>query len=761
MIEKANGSRECRTLLLSDDPTQTDRFGAHSRVASAITSLILEEKGGQSIGLIGPWGSGKSSVLRIAESASKDKIAFFVFDAWAHQNDPLRRTFLEKLLTFVQENHWLEASQTWQDERSKLAGVVDEQTISSEQILTLQGIVAAGSILLFAFFAQIFSLDKLLGRGWQYRIAFVGLVGMIATLLILLATVILARKERKTIWGVLLNKGSEVKRIRTTKTPEPSSIEFQNLFSKILTESFSKRKTPLVIAIDNLDRVSQSDSFSMWSALRAFLELRSFRHSEWLQSVWLLVPFDPTIIKAWTMQTEPDSEEAQSFIEKTFQVTFQLGKPIVSDWQDFMLSQLAEALPDHDPSDFEDVLRLLQTPFAIRLRPETPRQIKFFVNRLGAFHRQWHDEVPLVMQCLYIHFLTRQNFNIVNALQTPHDESIFGGPMPVGLLPAEWRDWIAALHFGVPRDRARSLFLNDAIITAVESDKESFFDDQELVPGFLRAFEEVLTYRAISWAKNGAVSLAYSARVVTAFATRLDATFISRLMRTLSLACKEIENWSDLNLQISGGIVALLKWNKSEDFDKLIVNSLSRSAPRISDTAVSSRQVSGWIDGLAEVFKQCAERNRDTLQLYSIPTNSYPLYEAMVEAAEQQGSLPQFRELARVRETGAILSHIQSILSQERTFSSPALSVLKALVANYPTLKYSTLIVPLDGIFSRSPTGEQPGQNTALHGLLLLTGKGVDKNIRDAASQQLSSLVTNGMVASSLASAKKPRMPLQ
>ena len=96
----------CTTRLLDDAPSNIDAFGAHQRIANALSDLIQHEEGGKTIALTGSWGSGKSTVVRLLSSALSETSAnegtakVFVFDAWAHQGDPLRRTFLEHLIDF-------------------------------------------------------------------------------------------------------------------------------------------------------------------------------------------------------------------------------------------------------------------------------------------------------------------------------------------------------------------------------------------------------------------------------------------------------------------------------------------------------------------------------------------------------------------------------------------------------------------------------------------------------------------------------------
>ena len=95
---------KCPSHLVPDAPASKDQFnGPHARVALAMADVIRSERGGQSIGLSGSWGAGKSTVITLLRSALETDSNFrvWVFDAWAHEKDPLRRTFLETLIGFL------------------------------------------------------------------------------------------------------------------------------------------------------------------------------------------------------------------------------------------------------------------------------------------------------------------------------------------------------------------------------------------------------------------------------------------------------------------------------------------------------------------------------------------------------------------------------------------------------------------------------------------------------------------------------------
>ena len=147
-------TNQCVTNLLPDEPTTHDIFGSHGRVASAIAELVSSEPVGRTIAITGPWGSGKSSVLRIVKERLAEMADVFIFDAWAHEGDPLRRTFLERLIDFLTEGHpELELAQIMKD----LLLRKKTQELTTTPLLTLEAKLAAVALLLVPVGLAIFS----------------------------------------------------------------------------------------------------------------------------------------------------------------------------------------------------------------------------------------------------------------------------------------------------------------------------------------------------------------------------------------------------------------------------------------------------------------------------------------------------------------------------------------------------------------------------------------------------------------------------
>jgi len=143
--------QKCRSNLLPDQPANVDEFGSHQRVANAIFTLINDETGGKAIALIGCWGSGKSTVVELIRKNFQDRLDshIFLFDAWAHQGDPLRRTFLEQQIESLQQVGWLKAPE-WKATLERLARKLritetkKTPTITKGQIWSAFSVILAG-----------------------------------------------------------------------------------------------------------------------------------------------------------------------------------------------------------------------------------------------------------------------------------------------------------------------------------------------------------------------------------------------------------------------------------------------------------------------------------------------------------------------------------------------------------------------------------------------------------------------------------------
>ena len=153
----ANGPAvtRCPTCTVDDAPASEDVFGSHAPIAAAVRELITTEPGGRTIGLEGGWGSGKSTVVRLLNDRLDGSGAHVVvFDAWAHEGDPLRRSFLETLIKSVSAKGWI-GEQSWAERSENLARRRRVEHTRPVSRIERPAIIAAAGAALFAILVPL------------------------------------------------------------------------------------------------------------------------------------------------------------------------------------------------------------------------------------------------------------------------------------------------------------------------------------------------------------------------------------------------------------------------------------------------------------------------------------------------------------------------------------------------------------------------------------------------------------------------------
>lgn len=315
--------------LLSDVPSKIDEFRkqqAHEKIARAISKLLIQSSTAGTIALIGPMGSGKSSTIEmLKEIHQKDAkyVRIFVFDAWAHQGESLRRIFLEKL-----GNYLLSESSTAADKQrdrewnNKLQSITVVQETSRESAVpTPWGIALAAAIFLTALGLLFLSQESRAGMAIVEFARNLPLLpkldnpDKVGTFFLILAIIVMLGAAL-VFWGlpILLNRfglfstsaslARQIVSNTTIRTLDPSSIEFAELFKFLMRKWESRysslpvqeRKWKLLIVIDNLDRVPNEVVWNLWSTLQVFIETRinnqESEEPDWMKNVWILAAFD-------------------------------------------------------------------------------------------------------------------------------------------------------------------------------------------------------------------------------------------------------------------------------------------------------------------------------------------------------------------------------------------------------------------------------------------------------------------------------------
>lgn len=616
---------KCRTKLISDISSTNDSFGPHERIAQAIAELISNEEGGKSIGLEGGWGSGKSTVINlVAQKVSDQKdSSILLFDAWAHQNDPLRRTFLEQIIETLKKDKWIEPKH-WDEKREELA---KRRRITETR--TYPKLTKLGKLLLVSAFAVpigiafisaglrdnvSLNLTSGLPFAWNFII---GLCLTLLPLIVLLLRIGWAQwslrsrgssaassEENHDIWAILAQKFVANTQTETIETPDPTSVEFENLFTGLMQEALAPPGRKLVIVLDNIDRVNHDDALAILSTLQTFLQYNERQNSDWLKKLWVIIPYDPSGLKhLWESRTAGGADTvALSFVDKRFQIRFEVPPLALSDWRSYLMELLRTAFPDHDPQseDFHDVYRVLLTEKTGKnIYSPTPRDLKIFVNQIGAIHRQWQDQFPLAHVAYYV-LLHRNETNVTEALLNGRiPELKFGGILGTGI-----HDNLAALAFNTDVPSARQLLLRGPLENALSAgDAERIKELASYPKGFWEVLEQI---DFNIWTKTEGHKIANSAWALVesrAFESAQPAVK-SSVIKAIGKASLTVNSWLPLNSNTAPRIASLVRLTQDHSVEQRILAVLSGDSGTEEKTQIDLSSIADWSDGIIVLLRE-------------------------------------------------------------------------------------------------------------------------------------------------------------
>lgn len=421
--------------ILHEEVSSDDLFPdkTHQHATNTIYKLIESSNKGITVGIEGSWGSGKSTVVemlkdRILENQNK-KTLFFLFDAWAHEGDPLRRIFLESLIAEIDpgcNDKYLTELTEEISCRTKTVEVMTEKKTSKlgSLIFVSAFLVPIGATILSAL-----DYSKLL---WFWQEGFesfnhTSVIGMLfssAPLITLALWGIFGEKNKnnKRKWDFMESDSIENYVQDITEEGERTSIEFEKYFEKILNhalgETPEKKYQKAIIVIDNLDRVGAEHAAAIWSTLQTFFQHRSKTNKnnpDWMDRLWFLVPYDRDgLARIWDKNINESnndsiSELSKSFLSKNFQVITEVPTPVMSAWYDYCVNCVNKSLEPWPKDQIKIVVKTFQR-YSSRLDSSpTPRRIHNFVNQVGVLGIRWGGIMSAESIAMYA--ISRQDYS--------------------------------------------------------------------------------------------------------------------------------------------------------------------------------------------------------------------------------------------------------------------------------------------------------------------------------------------------------------
>jgi hypothetical protein len=627
--------KKCRTVTINDVPEKKDAFnGPHEKVATAIYQILIsdEEVGGKMIGLEGGWGSGKSTVVSLIQKKLevKTNVAVFYFDTWAHEGDPLRRTFLESLIRFFRDKSWVDKNH-W---RKRLQLLSKRRRITKTKTIpkpTKLGFLIAISALLVPIGAP-FVTDALKNGVtintnqpiyWQFVFGML-LICMPICIVIGNAAKLAFQWLKKSkeqrqkekaekndpnsepkpsswaFWG-----GSSVTEIYndTTETPEPTSIEFEDTFTDLMASALPNDSgKKVVVILDNLDRVDADYALGIWSTLQTFLQQRHHKEEQWFEKLWILVPFDRKGLSNLWAKGQNGATVANSFIDKSFQLRFEVPPMITSNWKEYLFDLLRQALPDHSDADFNEIYRVYNSCSLHFKESPTPRQLKIFTNDLGSIHRQWEDKFPLSHAAYYV-ILKKRPGDIIQHIISWEEQS---KKIEV-LLGPELKESLAGLAYNVDGETGLQLILKAPIKEALAGNKPDTLKKlmEKHKGGFWVVFEEIITEEIADFDAGTLANLSSCILSAEIFTGKKQHE-IDEIRKRIKLAAENHSSWSINTKELSGGFKAINTLVSDVDFSSTIFEK-ARNTVKVINTGETPISNEEFIENLSDILSFASE----------------------------------------------------------------------------------------------------------------------------------------------------------
>ncbi len=317
---------------LRDDPPSLEAGGDAFHIKTAVeglSKLLVAADPPFVIGLTGEWGTGKTTFAQAVCANVATTMDTCWVDLWSQDISELRRTLLIEVGSAGAED--LTAARIEQAGSLDSALRTSSSTIEPPE-LKLSPVIKPtrknvlrpvwGVLLLVLIIELILFLDILPGT---------------KTLVPLASTVLGA-----IIVFAVLNSGLVV-RVRSTQrsiAPAKESVQLHDAFRAIVRQSEHHR--PVLVVVDNLDRLPADDALRTLSEIRAFVEMQDSR-------CLFLIPVDRDALTSQLKHVLRDDRAARDYLDKFFNLDLAVSPPVAPDLRQWTLDRASRIFPRLEP----------------------------------------------------------------------------------------------------------------------------------------------------------------------------------------------------------------------------------------------------------------------------------------------------------------------------------------------------------------------------------------------------------------------------
>ncbi len=311
---------------------KNDKFG-HIHYAKALFSIIENHTPPFSIGLLGEWGTGKSSIKELCikeflnTKEGKKKYFWIDFNAWRYESEDVRKSLLRHLYRKISNDkkekllkQKLYSITTDHEKRQKKWSEIWSEITDNASVLIQITILVIFFILCAWFCNLIFHFQE-------------GGLKIIYSCSIICATAI----SKFLFEHSGLKISSYVPRT-ITNNPIITSEQFEEAILEILKKKHNKsvNKKKIIVFIDDLDRLSTDKMIKGLDAIRVFLDIKES------DLIFVVSCYDEHIAKsiAETKSTFSNMESARKYLDRVFQFKIDVPRLPNQSMKDFTKEHL-------------------------------------------------------------------------------------------------------------------------------------------------------------------------------------------------------------------------------------------------------------------------------------------------------------------------------------------------------------------------------------------------------------------------------------
>ncbi len=387
--------------FISNKPCGIDKFEGKSqeRLTDAIANHIVANDSNKSninlsriIGLEGGWGVGKSNVVKLLKNHVniKDNYHIFEYDAWGHQEDLQRRSFLETMTRDLIKDKVI--NNDWEQ---RLNDLLAHKVTRINKTLPKFDAGAFWTALFLAltpitvFLAERLENAKIVENIWYLiLIAFAPILFGVTLWLILM---IFYKEMRSFGWLLQISKNETLttKNTETINQKEPTVFDFKKWMNDI-SDNLGNKK--LIIVYDNMDRLPAEKVKELWSSIHTFFSEDGF------ENVWTIIPFDEKHLScAFGEHKEEKEQLTKYFISKTFPIVYRVTPPVITDFKKLFNKLFEEAFANTETNQQDDINRI----FRLEKQNATVRETIEFINQLVALKNIWLNEIDILFIAIF------------------------------------------------------------------------------------------------------------------------------------------------------------------------------------------------------------------------------------------------------------------------------------------------------------------------------------------------------------------------